>query len=321
MNQSGIVEASAVAHVSCGGTVRTIDSGLQGGSYFPLQVGNTWIYRSNSRFTTGSYVVRFINSTEIIAGRTYFVLSQGSSVIARLRGDDNGIIWSATNDGEQVYLDPASPSVQRTSYTGPIGDFGDALSTSGFVNSLEFDSSTFVRGIGLARLTANLATGSSGGFLESLDLIEARMPGVRFSVPEPTVSVSIETTDLDLSGKLVPNCALPCYFAACGLGGPPPDPPGTYRPCTRARAEAVTSPGSEVQLQLLDAGGAVLFTSSAPADADGRSLTYVRLPLYTTPQPTSTIFTLLPAGQYRLTGRVLDSGQEIASSSIGVRVR
>ncbi len=321
VDQSGTVQASAVARVSCGGTVRTIDPGLQTGSYFPLQVGNTWIYRSNSRFLTGAYVVRSISGTEIISGKTYFVLKQGSSVVAKLRGDNDGVIWIATDGGEQVYLDPASSSVRRILYTGPLGDFGDALTRSSFVNSLEFDRSIFVRGLGLAQFTADMVTGSSGGFLNSLDLVEVRLPGVHLSVPVPTVGLSIETTDLDLTGKRVPNCALPCYFVACGFGGVPPDPPGTYRPCAQARIETIASPGSEVQLQLLDSTGAVVFTSSASADASGHNLSYVRLPVYTTSEPTSSNFTLLPPGQYRLTGRVFDSGQETASSTINLRVR
>ncbi len=321
VNQSGVVEASAIAHVSCGGTIRTIDTGLPGGSYYPLQVGNTWIYRNNSRVITGSYVRRSITGTETIAGKTYFVLTQDSSVIAKLRGDANGVIRMATNQGDKVYLDPGSSSVQKTSYSGPIGDFSDALNSSGFVDALDFDSSTFVRGIGLAHLTTELVAGSSGGFLNSLDLVEVSLPGVHYSVPASTVSLSIETAELDVTGKLVPNCAMPCYFTACGIGGSP-DPPGTYRPCGQTRIEALAAaPGSEVRLRLLDSAGAVLFTSSSTADANGRSLSYVRLPVYTSPRPNSIDFTLLPAGQYRLTGQVLDAGQETASTSINLRVR
>jgi len=127
--------------------------------------------------------------------------------------------------------------------------------------------------------------------------------------------------DLDVTDKLVANCALPCYFAACGLGGATPDPPGTYRPCAQARIEAGASTGSQVQIQLVDLTGVVLFTSSLPADASGNTLQYVRLPVYTTPDPASTAFRLLSPGQYRLTGRVLDAGREVASSSLNVSVR
>jgi hypothetical protein len=173
----------------------------------------------------------------------------------------------------------------------------------------------------LVHSNGTLQTGSSGGFTDSLDLVEVRLPGVHFTVPAPSVSLSVETTDLDVTDKLVANCALPCYFAACGLGGGTPDPAGTYRPCAQTRIEAAAGAGSQVQVQLVDLTGAVLFTSLVQADASGNTLQYVRLPVYTTPDPASIGFRILPPGQYRLTGRVLDAGREVASSSLNVSVR
>jgi hypothetical protein len=321
VNDAGMVQASATAHVNCGGTVRTIDTGIAGASYLPLQVGNTWVYRTNNRFITGEYVVRTISGTETIGGKTYFVLSEGSSVIAKLRGGDDGVIRAATSDGEQVYLDPAAASVQKTSYAGPIGEFSDAVATSSLAGSLLLENTTYARGIGLVHSNSTLETGSSGGFTDSLDLVEVRLPGVHFTVPAAAVSLSVETTDLDVTDKLVANCALPCYFAACGLGGGQPDPAGTYRPCAQARIEAAASAGSQVQVQLADLTGAVLFTTSLAADAGGKTLQYVRLPVYTTPDRASIAFRILPPGQYRLTGQVLDAGREVASSSLNLNVR
>jgi len=74
-----------------------------------------------------------------------------------------------------------------------------------------------------------------------------------------------------------------------------------------------------VQLQLLDPSGAILFDTTAPTDAGGNSLNYIRLPLYTSTTPPS--FTLLPPGAYKLVGRLLAAGVETASSAINVRVR
>jgi hypothetical protein len=322
VNQAGIVEAIAVAHVSCGATVRTIDTGLAGGSYFPLQVGNTWIYRINSRIGTGYYLTRSITGTEVIGGKTYFVLAEtypelnAPTVIAKLRGDNSGVLWVATTGGEQAYI----PNPQKISYSGPLGNFSDAVSTNALTGGLVNSTTTFVRGIGMAHLASFIMAGSSGGFDESLDLVEVRMPGVQLAVPGPKISISVESTDLDASEQLVPNCALPCYFVACGLGGVSPDPPGTYRPCTQAGIDSTADPGAEVRLELVDANGAVLFVDSRPADANGHSFRYVRLPVYTQ-LASSTAFTVLPAGEYRVLGRVLEGGQEVASSNINVRVR
>src|SRR5205814_9741460 len=99
----------------------------QGGSYFPLQVGNTWVYRINSRIGTGNYLTRSITGTEMIGDKTYYVLSQSfpdvatPTVIAKLRGDNAGVIWIATNGGGPIYLTGG----QQTTYHGPLGDFGD----------------------------------------------------------------------------------------------------------------------------------------------------------------------------------------------------
>jgi len=308
VNQAGVVEATAVAHVSCGGTIRTIDAGLQGGSYFPLQVGNTWVYRINSRAATRYFATRSITRTEIINGKTYFVLEQSfpqgiSSVIAKLRGDNSGVIWMQTPDGEQVYLS----SGQKTSYSGPLGTFSDAITVG--VTSLISSTSVYVRGIGLAHFESFDMGGSSGGFDQSLELVEVRMEGVRFAVPEPTIKVSVETTDWDVTDQVLPNCALPCYFAACGVGGFPPDPPGAYRPCTQAAVDAAADASAEVRLEIQDLKGEVVFTDSRTADPSGREVRYVKIPVS------------FAGGDYRVVGRVLEGGQEVASSNINVRVR
>ena len=48
VNQQGGVEGTVAASVRCGSTAETPEQGLRNGSYFPLQVGNTWVYRHNS---------------------------------------------------------------------------------------------------------------------------------------------------------------------------------------------------------------------------------------------------------------------------------
>lgn len=328
VDQAGNVEATATAHVSCGGTANTLNQGLQGGSYFPLQVGNTWVYRNNDRTVTGSYVMRSITGTTTANGLTYYVMTSTTiiaasnqavtSPVGNFRGDNNGAIWMMTNSGDQVYLDPSR--AQMGSYSGPLGTFPDAISQQASPGQIQ-SQSTFVRGIGLANLQSNLLAGSSGGFTQSLDLVEVRLNGVRLTVPAPSISLAIESTDLDLTDQKAANCALPCYFAACGIGGFPPDPPGTYRPCAETRMETSEGAGDTVELQLLNASGTAVFDTSQPVDASGNAFNYVRLPLYTNPQPASNAFTLLPPGSYKLVGKLLASGVETASSVIDVLVR
>lgn len=324
VDQSGIVEATATAHVSCGGTAQTLDRGLTGGSYFPLQVGNTWVYRVNNRNVTASYLIFTIGGTEVVNGMTYYDMSSGGVIVGRYRGDDTGVIHALTASGDQVYLDPTASSAQATAYSGPLGTFSDALGLTSNPSSLEMDQSIFVRGIGLANLQAQELAGSSGGFLDSMDLVEVRLNGVRLSVPAASLNLAIESTDLDLTDQTAPNCPLPCYYVACGLGGPQPDPPGTYRPCVEIRLETTAlQTANTVQVQFLDATGTAVYSTAVLGAASGNSFNYIRVPLYTVPASTtpSSAFTLLSAGNYQLVGQALASGAVIASSSINVRLR
>jgi hypothetical protein len=324
VDQSGIVEATATAHVSCGGTAQTLDQGLTGGSYFPLQVGNTWVYRYNNRVVTASYLIWTITGTEVINGMTYYDMSSGGNIVGRYRGDDTGVIHTLTAAGDQVYLDPTASAAQATTYSGPLGTFSGALGLTSYPNSLEMDQSIFVRGIGLANLQAQMLSGSSGGFLDSMDLVEVRLNGVRLSVPTASVSLGIESTDLDLTDQTAPNCPLPCYYVACGLGGPQPDPPGTYRPCVEIRLETTALPiANTVLVQFLDATGTAVYSTAVLSATSGNSFNYIRVPLYTVPASTtpSSAFTLLPTGNYQLVGQAIASGTPIASSSINVRLR
>jgi hypothetical protein len=321
VNQAGGVEASVAAQVNCGGTPRTIDQGLAGGSYFPLAVGNTWVYKYNDRTITASYMVTTITGTQMIGTQTYYVLTQtapGPAVtLMLLRGDSNGVIYQYAGTGDQIYLDPNAAGVQQPGYSGPLGTFTDAIAPpaqtqGGLIQS----TSIFVRGLGLANTQSTMLTGSSGGFTSGIDLVDVRVDGIHLSVPAPKIGLSIESTTLDLTDKLAPNCAVPCYFAACGLV-PGADPPGTYRPCAQSRIDTSAAAGYSVSLQLLAPGGSIVFQNSTQV-ASTTSLDYVRLPLYTGP---NNAFTLLPPGDYMLMGSISNGNAEVASSSITVHIQ
>jgi hypothetical protein len=162
--------------------------------------------------------------------------------------------------------------------------------------------------------------GSSGGFTDGLDLVDVRVDGVHLSVPAPKIGLSIENTDLDLTDQLVPNCAIPCYYGACGIGSPY-DKPGVYRPCAQTRIDASSATaGYAVLLQLLDSGGNVVFQNSLTAPV-ASTLNYVRVPLYTMPVPNPNYpFVLLPAGDYKLVGSIMNGSTTEATSSIAVHI-
>jgi hypothetical protein len=163
----------------------------------------------------------------------------------------------------------------------------------------------------------NLLTGSSGGFTNGRILVEAVVGGgnLRFTA-DAGLRVGMESLTLDVTGKQVTNCILPCYFAACGLGGPQPDPPGTYKPCARARVALENWPADAsrtVRLRLLAPDGTVLYNQ--PFDlvsAPGEVAVTTQIPLYSAPnQP-------YPPGVYQLTAATADGA---AQSAVAVEIR
>jgi hypothetical protein len=157
-----------------------------------------------------------------------------------------------------------------------------------------------------------MLSGSSGGFLSGLELVEARQEGgIRLALPARRFSLSIENTTLDVTAKKVTNCAVPSYCVACGLIGA--DPPGTYKPCVQARLEAGAASPYTLELELADTAGEVIFRAPEFA-AGGDSLRYVQLPLYSMPnRPFS-------AGWYIVTGRARSGGEVIGTASLLLRI-
>jgi hypothetical protein len=319
VDQAGSVEASATAHVACGGTPRTIDQGLAGGSYFPLAVGNTWVYRYNARFITSVYVIWSITGTQVIGGETYYVLTDTTfspaSTVALLRGGDNGVIYRYAAGGDVIYLDPTN--TPPAAYAGPLGSFRDAIYPPAAISGgLLKTSLIYVRGLGLASSQSTMLTGSSGGFTDGLDLIDVRVDGIHLSVPAPKIALAIENTDLDLTNKIAPNCAVPCYFAACGIA-PGADPPGTYRPCAQARIDTSTATaGYTVLLELLNSGGTPVYQASRQV-ASSSDLDYIQLQLYTGNVPALVPF---PPGDYTLLAKILNGTSAQATSSLTVHI-
>ena len=318
VDQSGIVEAMVTAKVRCGGSASTIETGLAGGSYVPLQVGNTWVYRVNNRQITNDYLVRSITGTQIVNGQTYYVLKQTypgpEAVVTMLRGDDAGVIYQLNGSTESVYLD-ASSIPGRAPFTGLIGTFPDSLSLTTSAG-ITLSTTTFVRGVGLASMQTNLLSGSSGGFTNGLDLVEARLDGVVLALPASRLTLAIDNPELDLTNQKAPNCAVPCYFVACGIAGA--DPAGAYRPCVETRVETSYGQAHSVQLQLFNPSGGLVYNTTADVDASG-GLEYFRLPLYTSAAQSAS-FTLLPPGVYKLAARMLVAGVEIGVDSLTIRI-
>jgi hypothetical protein len=177
------------------------------------------------------------------------------------------------------------------------------------------DEQVFIRGVGLARSRATVIAGSSGGFSSSLELVEFQLAtGPKVLTSMPRISVSAEATRLDVTGRKVTDCFVPCYFAACGLT-PGSDPPGTYKPCARTRIEASASGNFWADLALFNGSGQVVFQAPRATLPAGEAVRYVQVPLYSEPNKP------LPAGTYRLVGRMGAGETEAASSAITIEIQ
>jgi len=302
VDAAGNTLASTTAHVVCDAEGGPVGAGLASSSYFPLEIGNRWIYKTLSRLGPTTYAIRTVTGSQTIAGQLWFVLQGGladaQTAIPQgqqlMREDAGGRIYIYQNGQAVLWLDPTAnpdPGAQlkitgRGQFQNELGAFADAISYNRS-QTLSVETGTFIRGIGQLFSTSTMLTGSSGGFLDSAELVEARIDSnLVFRPPASSVEVTMEAAGFDVTHGVVTNCILPCYFAACGLGGGQPDPPGTYKPCFRAGARLSVAAGpASVVLDVLDTSGNVLATApmTLVPDDSGRAEGFHQMPLYSAP--------------------------------------
>ncbi len=328
--------ARATARVKCSPFPDPIPAALLSTSYFPLQVGNQWVYRIDSRLGTANFSTMRVGSVRIINDQAWYSVLTGddpnTAIETLYRADAQGRIYQLDRNGlEILWLDPtANPNLSAViqilngrgqPVRNALGSFPD---TFGYVimTPLSRETGTFARGVGRINSRADRLTGSSGGFVDGLDLVYARIGGnIRFVTPALSVGLSVESNELDVSGGNVTNCAVPCYFAACGIT-PGADPPGTYKPCFQARVRLENLPvqdSTTLDLDLIDATERNVYHTSATVaagQAQPDSILVRQLQLYTAPnQP-------VPPGTYRVQvkAKVSASG-DTATAVIPVQVR
>lgn len=196
--------AGAKARVECSTIPAT-------GSFFPLAVGNEWVFRSNSRLATSAYAVWKVPRKEMLLGREWQAVMQapadnpgpGSEIL--MRGDEAGRVYQLGADGrEQLWLDPTEPPdpgaalkiTRRGPYTFALGASTDSL-TYQRMEPLLFKTGTLLKGLGLAANRSDMISGSSGGFVSASYLIQARVDGaVRSAGPAVSLGVAVESTGL-----------------------------------------------------------------------------------------------------------------------------
>jgi hypothetical protein len=84
--------ASATARVVCQPESGQVPAALAAGSYLPLDIGNEWIYRVDTRIGTAVYQTRRVDRAEVINGTPYFVVAVGSTEVPH-RTDAQGRVY------------------------------------------------------------------------------------------------------------------------------------------------------------------------------------------------------------------------------------
>jgi hypothetical protein len=294
-------------------------------SYFPLDPGDEWVYRIDSRAATADYQTWRIDRVETRAGVKWSVMQiigPGSTFAESwFRADEQGRVYQPNGDSETLFFDPSAtygPAIlkvtTRGTYSGPGGSFSDVVFYQNTSAALLFETGVLARGVGLVTSTQTMQTGSSGGFTQGRRLVEATLAGgAAIRSTSPSLELGLESLELNVSGRKVTNCAVPCYFVACGVA-PGYDPLDTYRPCAQARARVAGWPGEtppHLSLRLSGSDGATVWQTALGENA-ARGVVYLQVPLYAVRnQP-------FAPGRYRLQLTVDDGS---AASSLAFEIR
>jgi len=318
--------------VLCAQSTPQVNAALAAGSYFPLDPGNQWVFRIDDRIGTAiGFETWRVDRVQTVNGKVYavFGLYSNGKLYGEsfFRADDQGKVYLLSGDSEKLFLDEhATPAqaqgiLEITSRAGAahseVGDFADTLTYTNHISGLQLEIGTLARGVGLLTSTQSLLTGSSGGLTSKRTLVEAATGGgaIRFSAPAGAIQLSLDDLSPDLTNKKTANCALPCYFAACGLGGGQPDPPGTYKPCVRARIGLQNWPANAsraLHIRLNSPDGAVLYDKAFTVAGGTDSSISTQIPLFVSADQ------IYAPGTYRLSAATDDESMQ---SSVAVRIR
>jgi hypothetical protein len=180
--------------------------------YFPLQVGNQWVYRVGGRFDGGTQVVE-ITASRTVNQREYFVTmglagtdplllrknDEGTLVFLR-EGDNSEHTWVAFNaavgEAWRTEIDRCNPTAVIRSKTAklqvPLGEFDNALEV-GYAPGQCADAGlireSFLPNIGLAQRRQSNFAGE-----QVLDLIYARLGYTTVGEKELTFSGTLDAS-------------------------------------------------------------------------------------------------------------------------------
>lgn len=184
--------------------------------YFPLQVGNQWIYQTNTRFFNGPANVVSIPGKRDFGSTSYFIVEGLDANPVYMRSDDMGklFVYDERTGGEAQYADFTTPvggsyqtaadpcnatanvMARDATVTTPVGEFTGALHVeypSANCADAGLGADYFVPNIGLVKREGITIAGP-----RAMELVYARVGDVTvLSSPEVSFSMSIDRAVYD----------------------------------------------------------------------------------------------------------------------------
>ena len=311
--------------------------------YFPLDVGDQWIYRA----TTGTafYTVS-VNRAVTLQDQTYFGVTTGDGPEALLRNDGAGHVYrfEASTGSETLLYDftqGVSSGIQlgvpytitrNGPYTGPIGTFSSLL-LLGRIDTLQESQQGFLPYIGRVYGLTRFTSGSASLVPAQVEnLVYARLGGITVVTSRDwSFSLSSDRPVYNLGFGNTEDCQTTNFPGQTATAA-------AYRPCLLARVAFHLSGSDPVpllfptgqifELELRNASGEVVYRLSdhrvydpKPTEIDlgpgERNFTEV-IPLYT--EAASAAVRWLPAGKYRLFARLADTPEGTAFAGIAFEI-
>lgn len=126
------------------------------GDYWPLEIGNRWVYRQDSRWATAAYSTWSVTGQREEGGRIWAVLDRAGQEWL-LRTDERQRIWRWAEGREALLLDPAAE--RKSSLDHPLGPFPDVV-TYQRMEPLRMERGAYALGVGLVEMRADMLSGS-----------------------------------------------------------------------------------------------------------------------------------------------------------------
>jgi hypothetical protein len=176
--------------------------------YFPLGLGNTWVYMGSGSRASQSLTLQIMQMTQInnrtyallhgLPGKDYWLRKEGDSILAYDPDQNRESLWYVFGSANGVIYETNLPEAccgkavvvsTATTYKGPVGEFQDALEIN-YPGTFQvgIENELFLPNIGLV----HRAQATGGPSFATYDLIYARVGTRVISAAELAFSLSLD---------------------------------------------------------------------------------------------------------------------------------